>query len=333
MPTKPVQPEAILGLGKKFMDSRIFLTAVELDIFSLLTKNPMSAQEIAAHIQVTLRGITILLNALVPMGLLEKKNEKYVCSAEVAPLLSKDSPTSVIPMVMHMVGGWERWSDLTEIVRHGSQKTRPSIFDSSDSERETFIGAMHAVAYRLAPRIVAAIKPAEAKNLLDIGGASGSYTQAFLDASPDMKATLFDLPSVIKIAQSRLATTDIVDRVTFVAGDFYQDELPTGHDLALLSAIIHQNSPEQNLELYRRIYRALQPGGRLVIRDHVMSPDHTWPTSGAIFAVNMLVATPEGNTYSYDEIMTSLESAGFIKINLIQTDEQMNGLVEGFKKG
>ena len=123
---------------------------------------------------------------------------------------------------------------------------------------------MHAIAYRLAPGIVAAIKPVAIKKLLDIGGASGSYTQAFLEAYLDMKATLFDLPSVIKIAQMRLADTDLIDRVTFVAGDFYKDELPTDHDLALLSAIIHQNSPKQNIELYRKIYRALQPGDGLL---------------------------------------------------------------------
>ena len=314
------------------MESRIFLTAVELDIFSLLMKHPMSAQEIADKIQVTLRGITILLNALVSMGLLEKKDEKYYCPTEVATLLSKDSSTSIMPAVMLAVGEWKRWSDLTEIIRCGLQKTRLSVFDSSEREQETFIRAMHAIAYRLAPGIVAAIKPVTAKKLLDIGGASGSYTQAFLEAYPDMKATLFDLPSVIKIAQTRLDDTDLIDRITFVAGDFYKDELPTGHDLALLSAIIHQNSPEQNVELYRKIYRALQPGGRIVIRDHVMSSDHTQPASGALFAVNMLVGTREGRTYSFEEIKASLESAGFAKINLIQPDEQMNGLVEGFKQ-
>jgi ubiquinone/menaquinone biosynthesis C-methylase UbiE len=190
---------------------------------------------------------------------------------------------------------------------------------------------MHTIASRLAPGIVTAIKPVEAKKLLDVGGASGSYTQAFLETYPDMKATLFDLPPVIKIAQTFLTDTYLIDRITFAAGDFYKDELPKGHDLALLSAVIHQNSPEQNTELYRKIYRALQPGGRLVIRDHIMNPDHTQPISGAFFAVNMLVVTHEGRTYSFEEIKASLESAGFTKINLIQPDEQMNGLIEGFK--
>jgi predicted O-methyltransferase YrrM len=325
-----MKPEAILDLSRKFVESRIFLTAAELDIFSLLSKHPMSAQEIADKIQVTLRGITILLDALVPMELLKKKDDKYYCPAEVATLLSKDSPTSIRPMVMLSVGGWKRWSDLTEIVQHGLQRVGPSVFESS--EQETFILAMRTIAYRLAPGIVAAIRPIGAKKLLDIGGGSGSYAQAFLETYPDMKATLFDLPSVIKIAQKVLDDTDLIDRITFVPGDYYKDELPTGHDLALLSAIIHQNSPEQNIELYRKIYRALEPGGRLIIRDHIMSPDHTQPIRGAFFAVNMLIVTPEGRTYSFEEIKASLESAGFTKINLIQPDGQMDGLVEGFKQ-
>jgi len=326
-----MKPEAILGLSRKFMESRIFLTAAELDIFSLLSIHPMSAQEIADKIQVTFRGITILLDALVPIGLLEKKDEKYYCPEEVATLLSRDSSTSIMPMVMLSVGGWKRWSNLTEIVRYGLQKARPSAFEGS-SEQETFILAMRTIAYRLAPVIVAAIKPVGAKKLLDIGGGSGSYTQAFLEAYPDMKATLFDLPSVIKIAQTILIDIDLIDRITFVPGNYYKDELPTGHDLALLSAIIHQNSPEQNIELYRKIYRAMVPGGRLIIRDHVMSSDHTQPIGGALFAVNMLIVTPGGRTYSFEEIKVSLESAGFTKINLIQPDEQMNGLIEGFKQ-
>ena len=327
----PMKPNEITSLISKFQESRIFLTAAEMDVFTLLAKNPMSAKEIGNQLKATVRGITILLDAIVSMGLLEKKEEKYHCPAEVASILSKESPTSIMPMVMLATGGWKRWSNLTDIVRHGKETTRPTALDINESEQEVFSGAMHAVAYRMAPGIVAAIKPGNAKKLLDIGGGSGAYTQAFLEASPGLTATIFDLPPAINIAQKRLATTGLLNRIQLVAGDFYKDELPTGHDLALLSAIIHQNSPEQNSELYQKILRALQPEGRLVIRDHVMSSDHTQPASGAFFAVNMLVVTAGGNTYSFEEIKSSLESAGFIKVNLIQPDERMNGLVEGFK--
>ncbi len=326
----PMTPFAIMSLVSKFQESRIFLTAAEMDVFTLLAKNPMSAQEIANRLEATVRGVTILLDAVVSMGLLEKKEEKYRCPDEVASILSKESPTSMMPIVMLATGGWKRWSDLTDIVHRGKRINGPA-FDIKEDEQEAFTSAMHASAFRMAPSIVAAIKPGEARKLLDIGGGSGAYTQAFLESSPDLTATIFDLPSVINIARRRLAATGLLDRIRLLAGDFCKDELPTGFDLALLSAIIHQNSPEQNIELYQKIFRALRSKGRLVIRDHIMSSDHTQPTSGAFFAVNMLVATAGGRTDSFEEIKSALESAGFIKVNLIQPDERMTGLVEGFK--
>ena len=115
-----------------------------------------------------------------------------------------------------------------------------------------------------------------------------------------------------------------------MAGNFYQDELPPGHDLAILSAIIHQNSPDQNETLFGKIYRCLDANGRIVIRDHVMSADRTQPLEGALFAVNMLAGTAGGNTYTFDEIEAGLTAAGFTRIRLIKT-MGMFSLVEGFK--
>ena len=99
----------------------------------------------------------------------------------------------------------------------------------------------------------------------------------------------------------------------------------------LISAIIHMNSLEQNVDLYKKIFDALVPGGRIVIRDHVMKPDRTIPKAGALFAINMLVGTPTGGTYTYDEIKTGLTAAGFENVNLIRESEAMMGLVEAFR--
>jgi predicted O-methyltransferase YrrM len=146
-----------------------------------------------------------------------------------------------------------------------------------------------------------------------------------------MKATLFDRPEVIEIASDFLRKMGLLHRVTLVQGDFYQDELPGGHDLAFVSAIIHQNSPGQNLDLFLKVFRSLRPGGRVVIRDHVMEHDRIQPMDGAIFAVNMLVATPGGNTYTFEEIKAGLTQAGFINIRLLRSGEHMDALVEAFK--
>ncbi len=322
-------PDAILGLARGFMESRVLLTAVELDVFTPLAIKAMSARDVASALGNDLRGTTVLLDALVGIGLLEKEHDSFRCPPGAAELLSRESPASVVPMLMHSVALWRRWSALTDVVRHG-KPAQPPEPEQREKDREAFIGAMHTVGARMAADVVAAIRPGNAARLLDVGGASGTYTQAFLEACPTMQATLFDLPPVVEIARRRMASTGVIDRVTFVAGDFYRDELPRGHDLALLSAIIHQNGPEQNVELFRKIRKALKPGGRLVIRDHVMRPDHTQPARGALFAVNMLVGTQSGGTYSFEEIRRGLESAGLTAISLLQADERMNGLVEGF---
>jgi predicted O-methyltransferase YrrM len=226
---------------------------------------------------------------------------------------------------------WGNWSNLTRIVTEtGGVERTPAIFENSE-DRKAFIGAMHVAGRPRAPQIVKAIKPGPARRLIDVGGASGTYTIAFLEACPDMSATLFDLPGVVDMGRERIAEAGLTDRVSIVAGDFYSDPLPPGHDLALVSAIIHMNSPEQNVDLYEKIFEALVPGGRIVIRDHVMGPDKTAPKSGALFAINMLVATPGGGTYTYEEIKSGLTAAGFEKVGLIQEEDQMMGLVQAYR--
>jgi SAM-dependent methyltransferase len=233
-------------------------------------------------------------------------------------------------MILHAGSIWRRWSELTEVVREkGSPDRVPALFKGK--EMDAFIGAMHVVGAPQAADLVREIGPGSAVNLLDVGGASGTYTIAFLEAVPNMRATLFDRPEVVEMARARLERAGLLDRVALAAGDFYQDDLPPGHDLVLLSAIIHQNSLEQNLDLYRKVIGALVPGGRVVIRDHVMEPDRTSPRSGAIFAINMLVGTPGGGTYTFEEIKAGLTEAGFERVNLLSMGDPMRGLVEAFK--
>jgi ubiquinone/menaquinone biosynthesis C-methylase UbiE len=325
-----ITPKTILDLSRNFMESRILLTGAELGLFDVLASEPLSAEALANKMNGNLRALTIVLDALSAMQFLVKEGGKYFCPPPLSVLLSKNNPESILPMVHHLAHVWHRWSKLTDLIKNDEDpgKLAPS---KGEDEMRAFIGAMHAIASRLAPRVVAAVNPGSSRFLLDVGGASGTYTLAFLRAVPQMRATLFDRPEVIPIARERLEEGGVLDRVALAGGDFYRDEFPPGHDLAFVSAIIHQNSPEQNFDLYRKGFRALVPGGRIVIRDHILEPDRTQPRDGAIFAVNMLVGTSGGNTYTYEEVHSGLEQAGFTRIRLLQKGEQMDGLVEGFK--
>jgi precorrin-6B methylase 2 len=318
---------SIQALSRAFQESRIFLTGAELGLFDLLASQPLSADEVAARSGADLRGLTILLDALAAMGLLVKEGGKYHCEPSAAPFLTADGPASLLPALLHAADLWQRWSKLTEIVAGAQVGQR-----SPAAVQRAFIGAMNAGATAQAARIVALVAPGPARKLLDVGGASGTYTLAFLRAVPEMKATLFDRPPVVEMARERLAAAGVLDRVALVPGDFYQDPLPPGHDLAFVSAIIHQNSPKQNVDLFHKVFAALDPGGRIVVRDYVLSPDRTSPRSGAIFAVNMLTGGASGNCYTYAEIKDALGQAGFTQVSLAQPGTQMDGLVEAFRR-
>ncbi len=322
--------EKVMAESNAFMSSRVILTAAELDFFTHLGKNPSTAKELAEMLGLDLKATTRLLDCLVVYGFLKKDEGRYL-NTEKGAVLSADHPETVRPMVLHMVHLWTTWSQLTERVRKGQDlQTKPGLkFD--EKSMKAFIGAMHIVAKGLSAEIVGSYDSNPFSKLLDVGGASGTYSIAFLRKNPEMKAIIFDLKGVIPIARERLQEEGLIDRVELVAGDFYQDELPTGCDLALLSAIIHQNSIEQNVNLFLKIHQALEPGGVILIRDHIMDESRTNPPAGAVFALNMLVNTRGGDTYTFIEVKEALEKAGFKDIRLLRTGEKMDGLVEGHK--
>lgn len=330
---KPAQgdPQELLRLGMSFWPCRIFLTAVDLGLFPILAGRRATAGEVARRLHADARGTTTLLDALAALGLLRKQGATYGAPRALAPFLDPEDERSILPMARHSVWMWERWSHLTEIVRTGRPAAwpgGPGAAGRSAEQHRAFIAAMHAVGRTMADRVVARIDARGARRLLDIGGASGTYTIAFLRAWPRLTATLFDLPETIPLARERLGRAGLLDRVTLRAGDFDTGALPGGHDLALLSAIIHQNSRGANVALFRKVRAALVPGGRLIIRDHVMDPTHTRPVPGALFAVNMLVATEGGGCYSLAEIREDLRRAGFGAVRLLHAGEMMDGLVQ-----
>lgn len=325
----PFVPE-LLAEANQFMRSRIILSAAELDFFTGLQAAPASAAELAGRLGLDERATCRVLDCLVVFGLLEKSAGPYRVT-ERGALLSDLHPESLRPMILHYNNLWDSWSSLTGVVRNGTGSRRTRAAEKDEASLAAFIGGMHAIGRTMAAEVAGALDLSPYRRLLDVGGASGSYTIAFLRRNPKLSAVLFDLPRVIPISEARLRQEGFLGRVTLVAGDFEQDELPAGCDLALLSAIIHQNSPAGNLALYRKIHRALAPGGALLIRDHVMDPSRTWPAAGAVFAINMLVGTDGGDTYTLDEIRHDLEAAGFRDVQPVLSGERMDSVIQARK--
>jgi SAM-dependent methyltransferase len=325
-----VTPKTIMEDAWCYMKSRVIFTAGELDVFTKLDGCHYTAPELARDSSLDPRATARLLDCLVGLGLLHKDQDRYhlVAGSEV---LSAKHPATILPMILHLNHIWKNWSLLSDVVRQGKNESLKKISDWGGEVQEAFIGAMHVVGKDLAAEIAAHYDLSHFKKLLDLGGASGTYTMAFLRRNLDLRAVIFDFAPVLAFAKKRLSEEGLLDRVELAAGDFYQDELPKGCDLALLSAIIHQNSPEQNIALYKKIHRALEPGGVVLIRDHIMDESRTQPALGAMFALNMLVNTSGGDTYTFSEVKETLEAAGFGDVKQVRTGEKMDCLVQGRK--
>ncbi len=315
-----VSPDQILSQSRAFMESRVLLTAVELGVFDTLAGRSMTAEDITKAMGWDPRGARILLDELVVMGLLEKHRSHYACRTDIAELLTKTGRRSLCAAVLHSAVLWDSWSDLTaKVVGTGTRPRR--------DELAAFIGTMHTVAHPIASHIAATVNPGRGSRLLDLGGGSGAYAVAFLQRDRSLKITLFDRPEVLPLTRGRLREAECEQEVTLVGGDFLVDPLPGPQDLVFLSAIVHSLGPEDIARLFLRVFDCLSPGGRVVIRDHIMSEDHLHPRAGALFAVNMLAATPKGSTYSYAELSAHLTAAGFIDVDLTQDGERMDALM------
>ncbi|MFW5818491.1 MAG: methyltransferase [Desulfovermiculus sp.] len=330
------QGQEVLAQIRQYMASRTLLTACELDLFTALDRTPVSAVELAQALNLDIRALTRVLDCLVTLDFLTKDDQGRYQPTENGRLLSADHGLSVLPMALHLAHTWNNWHHLTETVRQGENPHQRHVTDLCPEEQEAFIGAMHTVGQELSADIAAEYDASFAHCLLDIGGGSGIYTTAFLRSNPHLRAVIFDLDQVIPLSRKFITHQGLKDRVSFVAGDFYQEELPPGCDLALLSAIIHQNSREENRELFTKIHRALEPGGRILIRDHIMDETRTSPAAGAMFALNMLVNTRGGDTYTLSEISQDLQQAGFSRILDLRSGqdsfERMDCLVEARKE-
>ncbi len=330
---QPWTAEDILALGRSYQGAAVLAAAADLDLFGALAPAPLTAAALTHKLQCDLRGLTILLDALVALRLLEKSGSNYALPAGLNAFLTSDGAQSILAMAQHQGHCLRNWAQLGRVVKTGQPADRIPGVRGDEGDREAFIGAMHNISAPNADGVIRAVQPLQFRHLLDIGGASGTWTIAFLRACPAAQATIFDLPHVLPMAQRRLAAAGFDQRVKLGAGAVMKDALTPGADLAWVSAIVHQNSRTQNCALFTAVFQALTPGGRIAIRDILMEEDRTRPVAGALFAVNMLVATEGGGTFTLAELREDLTTAGFAEIAQVRQDEAMNSVVVAKKSG
>jgi len=300
-----------MSMARAFQPSRVLLTALELDVFTALGDGPKTSAEVATALHTDPRATDRLLNALVALELLTKERGQFRNTPATQEFLVAGQPRYVGGALGHTANLWHTWSTLTDAVRAGRSVVAEPINERGAEWLTSFIAAMHYNASRRAPEVIQHLDLGGVRRVLDVGGGSGAYAIALARAKPDLEVVVLDLPNVVPLTQGYVAQAGLSDRITTQVGDYNVDELGTGFDLAFLSAIIHSNSPEQNRALLAKCARALNPGGQMVIQDFIMDEDRTTPAFGALFALNMLVGTQAGDTYTEAEVNDWLQGCGF----------------------
>ncbi len=325
------KPDELSELMRTYQAACVVLAGCELNLFESLAAKPLSNADLAAAAGGDLRGITTLADALAAMGLLTKSQGTYSLAGGVEDVLTGSGNRSMLAMAQHQANCLRAWADLARVARTGRPHRKEPSVRGEAADYAAFIEAMDNISRVTAPQVIGALPAIKFAHLLDVGGASGTWTIEFLKRYPQAKATLFDLPKVLPQATARLTAAGLLSRVRLVGGDFMVDSLPPGADLAWVSAIIHQMSRDECRRLYASVFNALSAGGRILIRDHVMDATRTKPASGALFAINMLVNTETGGTFTFDEIAEDLKAAGFSAPELMHFEETMNCIVSATK--
>lgn len=319
MSPSPVEREALEALLRRFYTARIALSAVELDLFSPCHPGPATAAEVAAACGTDPRATGVMLEALAGMGLLERQGQGFAVAPVAARHLVAAAPEPMHGMAYHYLHQWERWSQLSEVVRSGAHLPRDH---QPRRVHRDFVRAMDDKKAHLPLERMLPVPLEGLRRVVDLGGGPGTLAVALAQALPAVQVTLVDRPRTLAVAQERVPAALWGQRVIPLAADLCgEDPIGEGYDLAVLSAVLHAHDAPAAAWMVGRAVRALRPGGRLVIRELLVDDeDPERALDAAVFSVSLLINTEGGRSFRRDEILGWMRAAGLGGIEILPVE-------------
>jgi acetylserotonin N-methyltransferase len=320
-------PTPVLELIDAFRRSKVMFTAVSMGLFEALHEGPADCSALAARLGVDPGALERLLDGCAGMGLLHKRNAAYTNLPVTDAYLCNHSPLSLTGYVRYSDEAlFPMWAHLEDALREGTARWtqtfgwQGSLFDHffrTPERQRSFLRGMHGFGQLSSPAVVAAFDLSGYERLVDLGGATGHLAIGACERYPQLRAAVFDLPSVIEMARENVAESPARERVELVPGDFFRDDLPEA-DLYSLGRILHDWPVDRIRALLSKIYKALPPGGALLVAEKLLDEDRCGPISALMQSVNMLVCT-EGKERTLAEYAALLRDAGFAQVEGCRT--------------
>ena len=316
--TAPVTPERIMQFAWGYVPPLVLEAAIRHRIFDILDEHnvPMSAAEVHRASGASLRGLAAIMNALVGLALLAKEPEgRYTLTAESAAFLVSTKPGFQGGIIRHCSEHLiPKWLRLNEIVATGRPVVSVNQEDVGTQFFESFVNDIFPMSYPAAKALASHCSSGATGDfrVLDLAAGSGVWGIAQAQSSPNVTVTAVDWPGVLPVTQKTVARFGLSERFSFREGDLTEADFGGGYQLATLGHILHSEGVDRSRALLAKTFAALAPGGVIAIAEFLVNSDRTGPVNALFFAVNMLVNTDHGDTYSFEEISSWLAEAGFV---------------------
>ncbi|NLH14990.1 MAG: hypothetical protein GX455_00275 [Phycisphaerae bacterium] len=301
--------ESIAEWTWAYRASRILQVACDLELFTHLSKGPMTTGELASASSAKLDLLEKVLIACTAMGLLIKSGDRYRNSPLSITYLVKDNTLYQGDIINHSAGVWNFWNELPNSIR------MVPAAKSADSHHNFILGMHNLTLAGRGQLFLDCIDLSGRKRLFDVGGGPGTYSILACRKYPDLRAIVFDLPETIVIAREVLAREGMTDRIAVREGSWETHDFGQGNDVVLMSNILHGPFSQAKMKL-RKAMDSLDPGGLLVVQEFLLNEDKTGPLLPALF--NVMVGA-----YSQPELFELMISAGFVQPRLAGANDNL----------
>jgi len=313
-----VQPELIFNVHWGAAGSIALATAVELDLFSAIHENHTTVEKLSRHLNLPLRTLRILLDALVGLGFLHKSKISYKLTPESKTYLVKSEPHYLGGVLTRIHENFDSWKNLKEVIQSG----KPSVSSGDASSRSQFFLQLardifptsYASSVIMAKKLGAG-KTLKGMKILDVACGSAAWSLPFALADRTSQVTASDLPEVVELARQYVKRFRLENQYDYAPGDLLHQELGRAkYDLILLGHVCHGLGELESRRLIKKCFDALRPGGRLLIGEFVPNDLRTGETVPLLFGIEMAVHTPHGDVFTAKEFKRWLNLAGFKKV-------------------
>lgn len=302
-----------MQLALAYRSSAVLFAAVDLGVFTALSESPRTAQEVARACGADAERLRYLLEACVAEGLLSREGDAYTNTPVTDAFLVRGRPAYSANGLKYAQDLYPAWNGLADLMRTGRPPMPPETILGDDKEKtRAFVYAMHERARGIGSVLPHLVDLKGRKKLLDVGGGPGTYSVALIQQTPGLTSTVLDVPGVLEVARELVDASGFGDRVTLMPGDYLKSSFGRGYDVALLSGMMHRETPATCRMLLEKAFDALDPGGLVIVSDVFFDDDaKTKPPFALYFALNMMLTSDEGSAHAVTEMSRWMAEAGF----------------------